>query len=197
MNNKDGRISLNVDVLKAQRKQRGLSQEKVAEACMKQSLLVSVSSIKRAELGMNVLYRTATQLATFYGIPVELLITDNKSASSPRVLSGSHTQNKNTLTIVIETKNPIHRTKIDSLLDSSQKRCHQQGNYITIDWHISEDDTQVYKQIQCLCAKLKSTFQADIRLFIESTITEHNSEANFQPLFIHNKRPDRILDHSV
>jgi len=197
MSNKDGRISLNVDVLKAQRKQRGLSQEKVAEACLEQSLLVSVSSIKRAELGMNVLYRTATQLAMFYGISVELLLIDNEPATSPAVLSGSHTQNKNILAIVIEMKNPTHKTKIHSMLDGTQKHCHQQGNYITIDWHISEDDTQVYKRIQCLCAKLKSTFQSDIRLFIESTIMEHNSAAHLQPLFMHNKRSDRIVDHSV
>ena len=86
MSNKDGRISLNVEVLKTQRKQRGLSQEKVAEACLKQSLLISVSSIKRAELGMNVLYRTATQLAKFYGISVELLLIDHAPATSPTLI---------------------------------------------------------------------------------------------------------------
>ena len=192
MSNKDGRISLNVEVLKAQRKQRGLSQEKVAEACLKQSLLVSVSSIKRAELGMNVLYRTATQLAKFYGISVELLLIDHEPATSP-TLSPSHSQDKNILTIVIEMKNQIHRAKIDALLDGTQQRSHLQENYMTIDWHIDENDRQIHKRIQRLCAKLKSTFQSDIRLFIESTIMEHNSESNLQPLFIHKKRPNRIL----
>lgn len=76
MNTRDGRISLSSSTLKELRKKSGLSQEKLAEQCLKQGLLVSVSSIKRAELGMNVLYRTATHLAAFYGISVDDLLTD-------------------------------------------------------------------------------------------------------------------------
>ncbi|GGN23414.1 MULTISPECIES: helix-turn-helix domain-containing protein [Marinomonas] len=83
MSNKDGRIPLNATILKEQRKRCGLSQEKFAEQCLKQGLLVSMSSIKRAELGMNVLYRTAAHIAKFYDIPVEaLLIDDTKNDSS-------------------------------------------------------------------------------------------------------------------
>jgi transcriptional regulator with XRE-family HTH domain len=82
MSTKDGRIPLNVAILKEQRKRRGLSQEKFAEQCLKQGLLVSMSSIKRAELGMNVLYRTAAHIAKFYDIPVETLLIDNTKHDS-------------------------------------------------------------------------------------------------------------------
>ncbi|WP_212916416.1 helix-turn-helix domain-containing protein [Marinomonas sp. A3A] len=94
MSNKDGRIPLNVSLLKEQRRRCGLSQEKFAEQCLKQGLLVSMSSIKRAELGMNVLYRTAAHIAKFYDIPVEtLLINDAKNAPSDHP-SSSHTPQK-------------------------------------------------------------------------------------------------------
>ncbi len=74
---KDGRLPLNIRELKQQRKRLGLSQDKLAEACFDQGFVVSISSIKRAESGANVLYRTAKNLAEFYGIPVERLLLDS------------------------------------------------------------------------------------------------------------------------
>ncbi len=83
MSTADGRIALNATLLKEQRKKFGLSQEKLAEACLKQGLSVSVSSIKRAELGMNVLYRTATQLAAFYSISLDKLLANTAPINAP------------------------------------------------------------------------------------------------------------------
>ncbi|QUX97263.1 XRE family transcriptional regulator [Marinomonas sp. CT5] len=77
MSNKDGRVPLNADALKEHRRRIGLSQEKLAEQCLKKGLHVSISSIKRAELGTNVLYRTAKQLAQFYNVPVETLFLES------------------------------------------------------------------------------------------------------------------------
>lgn len=73
----DGRVSLNVKALKEKRKSLGISQEKLAEECFQQGLAVSLSSIKRAELGENVLYRTATNLAKFYVIPIDELFDND------------------------------------------------------------------------------------------------------------------------
>lgn len=70
----DGRILLDAALLKRLRKARGLSQEALAELCFNQQLAVSIASIKRAETGNVVLYRTARHLAEIFDIPLERLI---------------------------------------------------------------------------------------------------------------------------
>jgi predicted ATPase/transcriptional regulator with XRE-family HTH domain len=70
----DGRIALDAALLKTLRKARGLSQEALAELCSDQQLAVSIASIKRAETGKVVLYRTARHLATIFGVEVERLV---------------------------------------------------------------------------------------------------------------------------
>ncbi|OPA86747.1 Cro/Cl family transcriptional regulator [Pseudomonas fluorescens] len=70
----DGRVLLDAALLKGLRKQRGLSQETLAEACLNRHLCVSIASIKRAETGKPVLYRTARHLATAFQIDVEALL---------------------------------------------------------------------------------------------------------------------------
>ncbi|WP_397459659.1 tetratricopeptide repeat protein [Pseudomonas asplenii] len=70
----DGRVLLDSGLLKALRKQHGLSQETLAEACLNRQLCVSIASIKRAETGKPVLYRTARHLATAFGVDVSTLL---------------------------------------------------------------------------------------------------------------------------
>ncbi|KIH81346.1 ATP-binding protein [Pseudomonas batumici] len=70
----DGRVLLDAGLLKGLRKQRGLSQETLAEACLNRHLCVSVASIKRAETGKAVLYRTARHLATAFEVDVGALL---------------------------------------------------------------------------------------------------------------------------
>jgi transcriptional regulator with XRE-family HTH domain/tetratricopeptide (TPR) repeat protein len=70
----DGRILLDATLLKQLRKRRGLSQEALAELCFSQQLCVSIASIKRAETGNVVLYRTARHLAQVYGVPLQQLL---------------------------------------------------------------------------------------------------------------------------
>ena len=62
----DGKVILDQHRLKALRKQRGLSQDALAQLCMASRLCVSIASIKRAETGKPVLYRTASHLARMY-----------------------------------------------------------------------------------------------------------------------------------
>lgn len=69
----DGRVLLDAVLLKGLRKQHGLSQETLAEACLNRHLCVSIASIKRAETGKPVLYRTARHLATAFGVDVSAL----------------------------------------------------------------------------------------------------------------------------
>jgi tetratricopeptide (TPR) repeat protein len=70
----DGRIALDATLLKSLRKARGLSQEALADACFQRQLTVSIASVKRAETGHAVLYRTARQLAAFYDVDVDALV---------------------------------------------------------------------------------------------------------------------------
>ncbi|UFN71422.1 helix-turn-helix domain-containing protein [Vibrio alginolyticus] len=79
MASRDGRIPLNVLRLKELRKKLGLSQERLAEECFQQGFVVSIASIKRAESGANVLYRTASNLAEYFSVPLEDLLIDRAS----------------------------------------------------------------------------------------------------------------------
>lgn len=82
----DGRVTLNAQLLKNLRKTRGLSQEALAELCAQRHLPVSIASIKRAETGKAVLYRTARHLASVFDIDVDALAT-GELASAPSTVS--------------------------------------------------------------------------------------------------------------
>ena len=75
----DGSVKLNYIKLKELRKNLGLSQEKLALSCQKKSLCLSIATLKRAECGRAVFYRTAAELARFYQIPVTDIIIDENS----------------------------------------------------------------------------------------------------------------------
>ncbi|NWD07452.1 ATP-binding protein [Pseudomonas gingeri] len=77
----DGRVLLDGGLLKGLRKQHGLSQETLAEACLNRHLCVSIASIKRAETGKPVLYRTARHLATAFEVDVSALLGQSVTAA--------------------------------------------------------------------------------------------------------------------
>lgn len=77
----DGRLALDRDSLKRHRQRLGLSQEALAQHCFDRRLCVSIASIKRAESGRPVLYRTARHLAEVYGVPVAELAVPSPDAS--------------------------------------------------------------------------------------------------------------------
>lgn len=70
----DGKQVLNSQYLKSLRREYGLSQEALADACERKCLRISIATIKRAETGKAVNYRTTKNLAAFYGIEVNDLI---------------------------------------------------------------------------------------------------------------------------
>lgn len=78
----DGRLRLDRERLKQHRKRLGLSQEALAEYCFDRRLCVSIASIKRAESGKAVLYRTARHLAEIYEVEVETLSVDAEEAAA-------------------------------------------------------------------------------------------------------------------
>lgn len=69
----DGRVRLDADKLKQLRRQRGLSQSLLADLARDQGRPISIASIKRAELGTPVLYRTAQQMAEIFGVELSEL----------------------------------------------------------------------------------------------------------------------------
>ncbi|MBH1986398.1 MAG: helix-turn-helix transcriptional regulator [Burkholderiales bacterium] len=70
----EGRLLLDARRLKHGRQCLGLSQEALAELCQGRHLCASIASIKRAEAGKPVLYRTARHLADAIGVPLAELI---------------------------------------------------------------------------------------------------------------------------
>ncbi|OMH36559.1 helix-turn-helix transcriptional regulator [Motiliproteus sp. MSK22-1] len=73
-----GKIKLNRTKLKNLRKNMGYSQEAMADKCRQKRIRVSISSIKRAESGHSVNYRTARELALFFGVEIAALGEDPK-----------------------------------------------------------------------------------------------------------------------
>ena len=78
----DGRVILNTIFLKRLRQKRGLSQDALAQLCRERHLCLSVASIKRAEAGKSVSYRTARHLARIYQTELDLLMAAKASGNA-------------------------------------------------------------------------------------------------------------------
>jgi hypothetical protein len=74
-------LVLKVELLKSLRQQRFLSQEDLFNACQQRSLRVSLATIKRAETGKKVSYRTVRELSTFYAVPALSLVLQGSTDS--------------------------------------------------------------------------------------------------------------------
>lgn len=79
----DGRIRLNTTKLKEQRRLSGMSQEALALHSFELKIYLSIASIKRAESGKAVLYRTAKQFAKLYDIALEELVVAGEGTDFP------------------------------------------------------------------------------------------------------------------
>lgn len=81
----DGKVVLDTRKLKTRRKQLGYSQEALSYECEKRRLKVSLATIKRAETGKPVTYRTARDLAEFFSLqPTELMVPQGEACVSGR-----------------------------------------------------------------------------------------------------------------
>lgn len=68
-------VKLNAQLIKNMRKEKALSQEDLSYECLEHKFPVSISSIKRAELGMRVSYRTARNISLYFEVlPCELIV---------------------------------------------------------------------------------------------------------------------------
>jgi hypothetical protein len=69
-----GRVLLRSEVLRFLRHQKLLSQQDMANDSWRRNIRLSIATIKRAELGDAVRFRTAHQFARFFDVPVEYLL---------------------------------------------------------------------------------------------------------------------------
>ncbi len=79
-----GRVSLDRQVLIDLRREQGLSQELFALMCAEQRLCVSIASIKRAETGKNIIYRTARDISKFFNVELSAIVTNGRSESAKK-----------------------------------------------------------------------------------------------------------------
>ncbi|MBP6749231.1 MAG: helix-turn-helix transcriptional regulator [Xanthomonadaceae bacterium] len=71
-----GSVFLRAEVLIFLRHQKLLSQQDMADDCERRHIRLSIATIKRAELGEAVRYRTAREFSRYFGVAVELLLRD-------------------------------------------------------------------------------------------------------------------------
>jgi transcriptional regulator with XRE-family HTH domain len=101
----DGRVRLDACHLKRLRHDLGISQETLSESCMRSRLSLSLASIKRAESGKPVLYRTARHLAAFFGVPPRQLMQAGSASAPPMAAPGADAlaYERSTLCLVLDT----------------------------------------------------------------------------------------------
>lgn len=80
---KDGKLLVDGLRLKSLRREYGLSQEALADACERQGLRVSIATIKRAETAKPVTYRTLNNISKFFSIPANELTADSSDTDDP------------------------------------------------------------------------------------------------------------------
>jgi tetratricopeptide (TPR) repeat protein/transcriptional regulator with XRE-family HTH domain len=105
----DGKVFLNAESLKALRKRRGLSQDALAQLCLQHRLCVSIASIKRAETGKAVLYRTASHLARVYASDLHELISRPAADPTPAAGPGAFEaeEQRNVLGLLLVMAEPL------------------------------------------------------------------------------------------
>lgn len=87
----DGRVYLNTSALKKFRRQLGMSQMGLADYSVSIKQPISIASIKRAELGKPVIYRTALQLAKLFKVNVSELVIETLFPSQDLTLGDGPT----------------------------------------------------------------------------------------------------------
>ena len=83
-------LSLNHDILKSLRQEKGLSQEAMADQSISQGCALSLTTIKRAELGKPVSYRTALNFSRFHNtelVSLRQLCESFSQSSKPTILA--------------------------------------------------------------------------------------------------------------
>lgn len=165
-----GRVHLNIDKLKMLRKQRGLSQDKLADICQNKRLRVSLSTIKRAECGQKVLYRTAAELAELYDIPIGQLFDESSriknTPNTPPISLLPLNTATSMLFIAIEFRHADGISQALSCATHITNRHDYLGNCLRL-W-LETNSTGSYHPIVPICLVFKRLLAHDTRVFIQA-----------------------------
>jgi hypothetical protein len=78
-----GSTKLNSDIIKSLRLNMFLSQNSLANKSLESGCSLSLATIKRAESGKNVSFRTVINYATFFDVEKKVILATNKDRSRP------------------------------------------------------------------------------------------------------------------
>jgi len=109
-------VQLNIDLLKTLRNRNGLSQDVMASTSLDKGCPLSVATIKRAELGNPVSYRTALNFARFHGIDIGEL-EEQKATNSKEQLRSSRISTQ--LISRLDKEEALNTKKLDAVLTKS------------------------------------------------------------------------------
>lgn len=157
----DSKLQLNAQRLKQFRKDKGLSQERLAYACEQKRLRVSIATIKRAELGKLVSMRTATELAQFYGVELSELLPQK---SSPRTVLPSPQSKASVMPVLWLRLNNNTQCSLDVISLLKRRGCvwyEQLGNTVTAVFGHFDSDRQGHVQAQSVVLEIIRQIQSD------------------------------------
>jgi|GEM_PF-1546732 len=176
----DGTVVLDKHKLKSFRRQIGLSQEALADACFKHQVSLSIASIKRAETGKRVLYRTAQSFAKVFGVPIANLVEQKGSISNyqGRYRSGP----------VLEASQGEVNTDLHSTLQTNLRNCLRTGTGAMILLHGMETGAiqAVHALVQATISPANllhcsiTTFDTDLSI-LEAIIVKLSALTVFTP----------------
>lgn len=151
--NLDGRVFLDISKLKINRRKMGLSQMGFAEYSTSIRKPISIASIKRAELGHPVIYRTALILAKLYQVEVTEIIAHEEPL-----------ENKDEPFTILDANGLVNQ----------QEEIYQQGEFHYINFLISKS---VISQQGCIIY-VRSDDQNKRKQLIENVLTKFAYEKN-------------------
>lgn len=183
--NIEGRVKPNVERLKQLRRERGISQEGLADLCLAQTLRVSASSIKRAEAGKNLLYRTVRDLATFFAVDIAELVDASPQTSLPVVKEGAPS-------FVFES--PRYKTYV--IIDAvTSEYCQQVKEmlsrlnvltYLSFGQYVAVARSSVFNRsfsgrwIEQLCVRMATLFGQKIKIVVKTYPNGHPKQTTEQ-----------------
>lgn len=191
--NIEGRVKPNVERLKQLRREHGISQEGLADLCLAQTLRVSASSIKRAEAGKNLLYRTVRDLATFFSVDISELIESTTETQQPHVIIENRSfvfnAPKYKTYVIIDAVSSEHCQQIKEVLAHYDVLTYLSfGQYVAVARSSSLNHSFSGRWIEQLAMALLSSFDKKIKMVVKTypnglSHSSNSQQGEFRALF--------------
>lgn len=191
--NIEGRVKPNVERLKQLRREHGISQEGLADLCLAKTLRVSASSIKRAEAGKNLLYRTVRDLATFFAVDITELIDSSSYETATIVSESTHpsiftTPRFKTYVIIDSLSSNNCQQVKDTLSQCDALTFLSFGQYVAVAQSTATNRRFSNHWITQLCSLLTSLLNTNIKIVVKTypngqTLQGLDHQGEFRALF--------------